>query len=120
MLRAFAERDAEALTELTVPDVVFEPASTPVAERRAYRGHEGLRAYLGDLERDWDEFDVSVSEVRPGPRHFVAIGRVYARSGGVIADGPAAFVFQLRDDRVAWGKTFRDRAEALRFASLDG
>ena len=110
MLRAFAERDAEALTELTVPDVVFEPASTPVAERRAYRGHEG----------DWDEFDVSVSEVRPGPRHFVAIGRVYARSGGVIADGPAAFVFELREGRVAWGKTFRDRAEALRFASLDG
>ena len=118
MLRAFAERDADALTELTVPDVVFEPASTPVAERRAYRGHDGLRAYLGDLERDWDEFDISVSEVRPGPEHFVAIGRVYARAGGVIADGPAAFVFRLHDDRVAWGRTFRDRAEALRFAGL--
>jgi hypothetical protein len=48
----------------------------------------------------------------------VAIGRVYARAGGVIADGPAAFVFALREGRVAWGKTFRDRAEALRFARL--
>jgi len=49
----------------------------------------------------------------------VALGRVYARAGGAIADGPAAFVLELRGDRVAWAKTFRDRAEALRFAGLE-
>ena len=49
----------------------------------------------------------------------MALGRVYARAGGAIADGPAAFVFELRDGLIAWGKTFRDRAEALRFAGLE-
>jgi hypothetical protein len=58
--------------------------------------------------------------VRVGARYAVALGRVYARAGGAIADGPAAFVLELRDDRVAWAKTFPDRAEALRFAGLDG
>ena len=118
-LRALAERDAETLEALTTPDVVFEPASTEVAERAPYRGHEGLRTYLADLESTWDEFDVSVTEVRVGERYAVALGRVYARAGGAIADGPAAFVLEVRDERVAWARTFRDRAEALRFAGLE-
>ena len=86
--------------------------------REPYHGHDGLRAYLADLERDWDEFDVSVSEVRAGERYLVALGRVYARAGGVIADGPVAFVFELRDGLVCWGKTFTDRSAALRRAGL--
>jgi len=87
--------------------------------RRPYRGHDGLRQYLADLNHDWDEFDISVSEVRDGDRYAVALGRVYARAGGAIADGPAAFVFELREGLVCWGKTYRDRAEALRRAGLE-
>ena len=45
-------------------------------------------------------------------------GRVYARAGGTIADGPAAFVFEMAGERVRWAKTFRDRMEALRLAGL--
>ena len=118
-LRAFADRDADALAELTTDDIVFEPASTDVAERHPYHGHEGLRQYLADLDRDWDEVDIAGSEVRSGPRYSVALGRVYARAGGAIADGPAAFVFEVREGRESWGKTYRDRAEALRFAGLE-
>ena len=104
---------------MTTPEIVFEPASTDVAERRPYHGHDGLRAYVADLERDWDRFHVSVSDVRAGPGHVVAIGRVYARSRGYIADGPAAFVFRLHDGLVTWAKTYRDRAEALRAAGVE-
>jgi ketosteroid isomerase-like protein len=77
-----------------------------------------MRAYVRDLARDWDEFDVTVLEVRAGERHHVVLGRVYARAGGAIADGPCAFVFELRGGLVSWGKTFRDRIEALRFAGI--
>ena len=119
MLQAIAQRDAGAIVRTTTPDCIFEPVSTEVAERTPYHGHDGLHAYLADLERDWDEFDITVSEVRVGERYTVALGRVYARAGGAIADGPAAFVFELREGLVAWGKTFRDRGEALRFASLE-
>ena len=117
-MRAIAERDPDAAIATTTADVVFEPASTPVAERRPYHGHDGLSTYFADLERDWDEFDVSVTEVRGGERFHVALGRVYARAGGVIADGPVAFVFELRDGLVCWGKTFTDRSAALRHADL--
>ena len=100
------------------PDVVYEPLSTEIAKREPFHGHDGLRAYLTDLRRDWDEFDISVSEVRVGEDVVVALGRVYARVGGAIADGPAGFVFHMRDERVCWGKTFRDRSEALRHAGM--
>jgi hypothetical protein len=77
-----------------------------------------MRRYVLDLMNDWDEFDVTVSEVRVGARRLVALGRVYARAGGAIADGPCAFVFEVDAGRVRWGKTFRDRIEALRSAGL--
>jgi hypothetical protein len=97
---------------------VFEPVSTEVARRQPYTGHAGMRTYVRDLARDWDEFDITVADVRAGERHLVALGRVYARAGGAIADGPCAFVFTLDGDEVCWGKTFRDRSEALRFAGI--
>jgi hypothetical protein len=98
--------------------VVFEPVSTEIAERQPCHGHAGMRAYVRDLGRDWDEFDITLHDVRAGERHLVALGRVYARAGGAIADGPCAFVFEMDGDLVRWGKTFRDRIEALRFADI--
>jgi ketosteroid isomerase-like protein len=103
---------------LTTPDVVFEPLSTEVAERVPCHGHAGLRAYIADLARDWDEFDITVAQVCRADEHLVALGRVYARAGGAIADGPAGFAFTLEGDLVSWGKTFRDRTQALAFAGL--
>ena len=118
LFRAFTARDADALVALLSEDVVFEPASTEVAIRSPYHGHEGMRAYLAEIKRDWEQFDVAIAEVRDAPPYVVALGRVYARSGGFVADSPIAFVWQLDGDLVSWGRTFTDRDAALRFASL--
>jgi ketosteroid isomerase-like protein len=104
---------------LLAEDVVFEPASTEVAIRAPYHGHAGMRAYLAEVERDWEQFDIAIAEVRDAPPYVVALGRVYARSGGFVADNPLAFVWELRDGVVVWGRTFTDRAAALRFAGVE-
>ena len=44
---------------------------------------------------------------------MVAIGRIYARQRGFVADDPAAFVFKLRDSKVVWAKVYRSESEAL-------
>jgi ketosteroid isomerase-like protein len=116
LFRAFAARDADALVAVLSEDVVFEPASTEVAIRAPFRGHAGMREYLAEVERDWEQFDVAIAEVREVPPYVVALGRVYARSGGFVADNPLAFVWEIRDGAVVWGRTFTDRAAALRFA----
>jgi ketosteroid isomerase-like protein len=118
LFRAFAARDADALVAVLSEDVVFEPASTEVAIRAPYRGHAGMREYLAEVERDWEQFDVTIHETREAPPYVVALGRVYARSGGFVADNPLAFVWELRGDTIVWGRTFTDRTAALRFAGL--
>ena len=118
LFRAFADRDADALVALLADDVVFEPASTEVAIRAPFRGHDGMREYLAEVERDWERFDVTVAETREAPPYVVALGRVYARSGGFVADNPIAFVWEVRDGAVVWGRTFTDRTAALRFVGL--
>jgi ketosteroid isomerase-like protein len=118
LFRAFAARDADALVAVLSEDVVFEPASTEVAIRAPFRGHAGMREYLAEVERDWEQFDVAVSEVHEAPPYVVALGRVYARSGGFVADNPIAFVWELHEGLVVWGRTFTDRSAAMRFAGI--
>ena len=119
LFRAFAARDADALVAVLSEDIVFEPASTEVAIRAPFRGHAGMREYLAEVERDWEQFDVAVSDVREAPPYVVALGRVYARSGGFVADNPLAFVWEVREGLVVWGRTFTDRSAALRFAGIE-
>jgi ketosteroid isomerase-like protein len=118
IFRAFADRDADALVALLADDVVFEPASTEVAIRGPFRGHDGMREYLAEVGRDWEQFDISIAETREAPPYVVALGRVYARSGGFVADNPIAFVWEVRGEAAVWGRTFTDRTAALRFAGL--
>lgn len=118
LFRAFAARDADALVAVVSEDMIFEPASTEVAIRAPFRGRDGMREYLAEVERDWEQFDITVAETREAPPYVVALGRVYARSGGFVADNPIAFVWEVRDGALVWGRTFTDRAAALRFVGL--
>lgn len=118
---AFGQRDADALVEYVDPEVVFEPVSTPVQKREPYRGHDGLREYLRDLEETWDEFEVTVSELRESGDKVVALGRIKAIATGAayMTDSPAGFVWHLRDGKVVWGKVFTNVNDALEAGGVD-
>ena len=110
---AFAARDAARTVQLVDRGVMLEPLSTPVQRRTPYLGVRGLRSYLQDLDDTWDEFDVTVGEIRAEGDYAVAVGRIHARQGNFVADDPAAFVFKLRDAKIVWAKVYRSEAEAL-------
>jgi rubredoxin len=59
----FNRRDAEALVALADPAIEFHPTSL-VGEGRIYRGHDGLRRWVGDLDRSAIKHQVRVREVR--------------------------------------------------------
>jgi hypothetical protein len=76
-----------------------------------------MREYVADIQRTWEEFDVTVAEIRAAPPLMLVFGRVYARAGGFVADNPLAFVWEVGDDGlVRWGKAFTDRSAAEAFA----
>jgi len=117
---AFEQRDAEALVELCSPDVVFEPVTARLAAGgEPYRGHEGMRRYLDDVARVWQE-------LRPAPDAFhegdggivVATGRVYAWGVGRVIDSPAGWLWRIQDGRVAYGRIFGTATAALEAAGL--
>jgi ketosteroid isomerase-like protein len=116
ILDAFARRDGDALAALVGPDVVFEPVSTEVAERRPYRGPEGMRAYLADLDAAWRQFEVRFATIVEMDDHVLVTGRIYARArrSNLVADDPVAFVWKVVDHRAVWGRVFFSESAARR------
>jgi anti-sigma regulatory factor (Ser/Thr protein kinase)/ketosteroid isomerase-like protein len=111
---AFAAGQVERTTRLVDRGVMIEPLSTPVERRTPYLGIDGLRRYLRDLDDTWEDFEVTVAELRADDgEHVVATGRIQARRADYAADDPAAFAFRLRDAKVVWLKVYPSHEEAF-------
>jgi len=114
LFAAFAARDVARTTRVVDRGVMLEPLSTPVQRRTPYLGVDGMRRYLRDLDDTWEEFDVTVEDLRASDgEHVVAAGRIYARREDFLADDPAGFAFRLRDGRIVWVKVYPSHEEAL-------
>ena len=114
LFAAFAARDVARTTRVVDRGVMLEPLSTPVERRTPYLGIDGMRRYLRDLDDTWEEFEVTVEDLRASDgEHVVAAGRIYARREDFLADDPAGFAFRLRDGKIVWAKVYPSHEEAL-------
>jgi len=110
---AFSRRDLAALLAIADPDVEFMPATARVAGRGGpYRGHEGLRTYLADVARVWEELRSEPDEFLEVGDVVVCTGRVYAWGVGRVIDAPAGWVWRLRDGLVVEGHVYETRRAA--------
>jgi ketosteroid isomerase-like protein len=118
---AFARRDLDGVREVVHPDVEFHAPTARIAGVEGpYTGHEGMREYFEDVARVWQD-------VRPEPRaihelpgdRVLVLGRVYAWGAGRVIDAPAAWVWQLRDGRIAYGRVHESTRTALDELGLD-
>jgi ketosteroid isomerase-like protein len=119
---AFEQRDLDALLEVCAPEIVFEPVTARLAAGgEPYRGHDGMRRYLEDVARTWQE-------LRPAPDTFyereggiVAVtGRVYAWGAGRVIDAPAGWLWRVEGGKLAYGRVFETAAGALAAAGIAG
>ena len=116
--RAFTER-ADDLYALLDPDIEWIPV-TAILEGRSYHGHEGVRRWIEDIKRDWEEFE-------PRPEDFLDLGddRVLAlgswhargREGDVLDLPRAAWLAQYREGKLVRMQAFTPQ-EALEAAGL--
>ena len=117
---AFSRRDLSALLAIADPEMEFMPATARVAGRgEPYRGHEGLRTYLADVARVWQELRSEPAEFIEVGDVVVCTGRVYAWGVGRVIDAPAGWVWRLRDGKLVEGRVYENRREALAAAGLD-
>jgi ketosteroid isomerase-like protein len=121
VFEAFTRRDVDALLALADPEIEFSPPTGRLAGRvEPYRGHEGLRTYLADVARVWQELRSEPDAYHEvGDDLVVCTGRVYAWGVGRVIDAPAGWVWRLRDGRVVQGRVYETRRGALEAAGLE-
>lgn len=118
----FNRRDERSMIELCDAGLEFFPIVTAEAVGRdaPYTGQAGLRDYLADVARVWDELQIALSEVEAHGDTLLVRGRVYARSRELgIRDVPVAWIWEIRDGLFVRGEIFIDPEQATaRFAEI--
>jgi ketosteroid isomerase-like protein len=100
-LDAFNTRDVEGLTRLAAEDCEWRPFRAQL-EGIIYRGHEGIRQFLSDMDDDWEAFSIDPVEFRDRADRVAVVGRVYARGRGssVEIESLAGFVHEVDGGRL--------------------
>lgn len=121
VFEAFTSRNIDAMLELCAPEIEFwGPTASFAREGRAYVGYAGMREYFADVASVWRVLEVVPHDFRDLGDRVLVFGRVYARgAGGYISDSPVQWIWAVNGDRVASGRVYTSRGEALAAAGLD-
>jgi ketosteroid isomerase-like protein len=120
LLAALTRRDTDAMLELWDPEAEFMPIMAAL-EGTVYRGREGLKMWLDEMEDHWEFFEAHPQEFLDLGDRVLALGHWNARgraSGVEMREQPASWVAQVQDRRIVFWRTYTDRDEALQAVGL--
>jgi ketosteroid isomerase-like protein len=111
---AFNRRDEAGIAALCDERMEFHPVTAEALGRvEPYIGPAGLREYLEDIGRVWEELLILPREVEGHGSRLLVRGRVYLRSRELgIRDMPVAWIWQLGEGRFVRGEVFADPERA--------
>jgi ketosteroid isomerase-like protein len=119
---AINRRDIDALLAEVDPEVEWYPVmlASVAGGAAVYRGHEGVREWIGDVDETFGETHSDFPEVRDLGDRVVAIGRLRVRGkeSGVEVESPIIYVADFRNGKAFHVRTYLDREEALAAAGL--
>lgn len=115
-------RDIEALLAEVDPEVEWHPAMAALlsGEATVYRGHDGVREWLGDQVEAFAESRIDYSEIRDLGERVLAVGHIHARGreSGAETESPVAWLVEFRNGKVIKARAFLEPKEALEAAGL--
>ena len=121
MFDAWNAGDVESMIGLYRPDAVFD-ASDRIFNPDVYRGHEELRRFSSEVDRDWERWQVEMeSVIELDPERFLVLMRSQARgraSGIELEEHNSAAIWTIREGLVVHAKLFSDRADAFAAAGI--
>jgi ketosteroid isomerase-like protein len=118
---AFAERGVDGFLEYLTEDVDHRAIEGALDDRGPMHGKEAARAYAQDWLDTFDGFTARPVElIDAGEKQVVAVIRISGRAklSVVETDLIYAAVYGIRDSRIARGREYATRAEALEAAGL--
>lgn len=101
-VEAWNRRDVDAIMGFLDSDAELLPMRA-VFEGTVYRGVDGLKSLLHDMNEDWEDFRLEPDEIREiDPSRVLVLGRLQGRgkASGMEIEAPAAWVCELRDGKV--------------------
>jgi ketosteroid isomerase-like protein len=114
--------DVKTLLEVLDPEVEWHTVvhALLTGEATVFRGHDGVRQMLGDLQDAFDEIHIEASDIRDLGDRLVAIGRVHTRGkeSGAELDSPQAFLVEFRNGKAISLQSYLDSQDALAAAGL--
>jgi ketosteroid isomerase-like protein len=116
-IEAYNRRDVEALLDELDNEIEWRPVLPVVlgGDETVYRGHDGVRQLLRDLDEVLAERQLDFAEIRDVGDHVVATGslRIRGKSSGALSESPFGCVAELRNGRAVRIQTYLDPGEAL-------
>ena len=119
---AYNRRDVGAMLDELHPEVEWHPWLQLQLGGAAtvYRGHQGVRKGIRELEEAFSEIQAEQTEIRDLGERVVAIGRLRARGkeSGAITESPIAWIVDFKSGKVIRVREYLDPKEALEAAGL--
>jgi ketosteroid isomerase-like protein len=116
-ISAYNRRDVETLLDWLDAEVEWRPVLPVVLGGQAtvYRGHEGVRELLRDLDEVFAERHVDFSDFHEAGDHVIATGRLRTRgkSSEALIESPFGWVSEFKDGKIIQIRTYLDPNEAL-------
>jgi ketosteroid isomerase-like protein len=119
MLRRIEERDEAGFVACFDPNCeVLLPRN--LLEGGSYKGREGLVRAFADIYEAWEEVRFEIEDIRTTGAHAVVLCRTtnIAKGGGPPITYPAAYFYEIRDERIVYFRPYQTVAEALEAAGL--
>jgi ketosteroid isomerase-like protein len=112
-------RDADALVELCADDFLID-MSERVFNPETYRGPDGIRRFLDDVDAAWKSYRWDVKEARAADDAVVAMLHCQgqSREGGPEVDWHVAWTWRVRGETPISLRFYRDPSRALQAAGL--
>ena len=121
-LEAGNRGDVETLLEELDPGVEWHSALHALigGGQTVFRGHDGVRRMIRDLNDAFTDFNVDITEIRDLGDGLLAIGRTRARgkASGAATETPIAYVTKIKNGKTVSIRGYLEPEEALEAAGL--
>jgi ketosteroid isomerase-like protein len=121
-IEAYNRKDVEGLLAGLDTEVEWRPVLPVVLGGRTtvYRGHDGIREMLRDLDEILEERHLDFSEIHDVGNRVVAVGRltIRGRASGVPTESPFGWLGEFSNGKATRIRTYLSPDEALEIAGL--
>jgi len=120
-LIASARGGLDAGAEYFADDIEHRAVEGALDDRGPMHGKDAVRAYLQDWLDMFDDFKVEPMElIDAGEDQVIAVGRISGRAklSGVETDLTSAALYTIRDGKIARGREYWTKEQALEAAGL--